>query len=279
MTSPVALTDLRLPPILQRSPQMTHRQINWFAKLTCLGVFCLLASPLAAQPGQGVKIEPYTGPPILLPVPAEPPKPSPVSTTETTRKHENGKLWIKHTITRYSDDSIVSNGPYSEYFETGKIFVEGAYSQDAATGVWTYYHPGGAVAKKVTFKKGRPDGTVEVYREDGSLLSKRVFKEGKRAGSWETFASDGKQLKQLETYNDGKPDGVLKVWFENGNLEREINFKQGKRDGVSTEWYETGVKKVEVHFKDGKRDGPFIRWTSTGDKSEQTYKDGKRVRN
>ena len=237
---------------------------------------CLAAS-LAMLFSAGNAAAQSDGGTILLPVPEAGPPPSVVNTRTDKDKYEDGTPRIERTVTRYSDDSLVSNGDYREYYRTGTLFVEGSFSKGRPDGEWVYYHPTGELTKKVTFKKGQPDGKVEVLRADGTTLAEREYAAGKRAGVWKTYAEGGEQVLQEQSYANGKADGVWKTWFEDGTLQREVSFKAGERDGVSTEWDESGTKRGEVSYKAGKRDGPSIRWSSTGEKTERTYKAGKLV--
>ena len=239
----------------------------------------LAASPtLAQQRGtKRVKIEPYTGPAVFLAEPEEAPDPRFVENRVSKETYEDGTVRVERSVSRYSDDSFVSEGPYSEYYQSGQLFVEGTYRNGAPNGEWTYYHPSGEIAKRVTFKAGQPEGVVESRRPDGTLIARREYLGGKRHGEWKNYAENGEQLRLESSYKAGVPDGVWKTWFPNGQLRRDMTFKEGRRDGVTKEWYESGAKRAEVSFSAGLRDGPSIRWTADGKKTEQVFRGGKLV--
>ena len=217
----------------------------------------LLAVPSAlAQDGaktsrrESAKIEAYTGPPIFLPTGETPPPPAQVQSkvvkenfpdTETPR--------FERRVVRFSDNSIVSDGPHKEFYSNGELYVSGEYTLGKAVGKWTYYHPNGEVAKEVTYKNGKPDGAVVVHSPEGKPISRREYAEGRRVGKWEVFTPDGEQKLREEQYAEGKADGLFKVWYTNGQLQREVNFVAGKRDGVATEYSRVGEKRAEVNFR------------------------------
>ena len=226
----------------------------------------------------GVKIEPYTGEPILLEEPEAPPEPRIVEPrVKKTTKFEDGSPRIEREVARYSDDSFVSNGSYKEFYQSGQVFVEGNFELGTRVDVWTYYHENGKVAKKVSYKDGVPEGEVQILRDDGTLKAKRLYKAGKRHGDWLAYDDTGEQVLREQHYVDGKPDGVWKQWYESGKPWRETPFKDGKRHGQATEWREDGSKRAEVNFKEGLRDGLTISWSASGEKVEQRFEAGKRI--
>lgn len=223
-----------------------------------------------------VKIEPYTGPPIFLPEDEPPPPPKEVESrvvketfpgTETVR-FERGVL-------RMSDDSILNDGDHKEFYSNGNIYVTGEFDHGVATGEWTYHHPNGELAKKVTYVQGRPNGKIEVFGEEGKLVARREYKNGLRVGQWDTYSADGEQKIREDHYRDGKANGVFKVWYSSGQLRREVTFAKGKQDGVAREWSQSGEKRAEINYKDGLKHGKATVWRLDGKVIKQTYNMGK----
>jgi antitoxin component YwqK of YwqJK toxin-antitoxin module len=243
--------------------------------------FSLVAAVLMLTPGlvlaQGAKIEPYTGEPIYLESPPAPVPAKEVENSVKTEKYDNGKVWIERGVTRFSDNSLVSNGVYKEFYRDGQQFVEGQFTDGVPTGEWTYWRPNGQVAKKVTHKQGQPDGQVELLREDGTLAARKEFQLGKRNGQWETFDATGEKPLTEEHYAGGKPDGTWKWWYESGQLMRQTTFVDGKIDGEAAEWAEDGTQRAVANFKAGKRQGLSTQWMADGQKVEQMYDEGKPV--
>lgn len=248
-------------------------------------------------------IEPYTGPPIYLDEGEKPPTAQIVETSLQSDKYANGKLRMERSVTRFSDDTLESNGLYREFFENGQLFVEGEYEKNKMTGKWTYYHRNGEVAKTVTYVAGKPDGVVETRDESGKLLSRQEYKEGVRGGEWTRYLigkspkTADEQSGQTDTeqgdaektdaepvqvreehYLEGKPDGVWRSWSPSGRPLQQASFKAGVRDGAMIEWDAAGEKRIEANFVAGKRQGLTRVWTTDGKVIEQHYEDDKVVR-
>src|SRR4051812_49354817 len=100
-----------------------NRSIEFLTALTCGLIVCLgLASISNAQSGRdssagmpedGVKIEPYKGPPILLDEPEQVAVQTKIVNTQTIpEKLGDGK--VEREVARYSDNSFAANGFYRE---------------------------------------------------------------------------------------------------------------------------------------------------------------------
>lgn len=273
------------------------RGIGLFSLILTLGLVYLGAGPVAAQdveteptaeedtpevvPQQeSVTIEPYTGPPIYLPEPVEPPPAKRVESKSVTDYYDpetKEKARIVRTVVRFSDDSIKSDGEYKEFYRDGQLFVEGQYNLGMRSGEWKYYHSDGSEAKTVIYKDGQVDGAFEVRRADGTLKAKREFSNGKRNGDWVIYADSGEQPLIESHYKDGQPNGVWQVWYSDGTQRRQIPFADGKQNGTLIEWDEEGNKRAEVSFSEGVRDGVARAWAKDGRVIEQTYSEGKLV--
>lgn len=238
----------------------------------------MMATGPAEAQDKSSTVEAYTGPPILLPEPEAPPAPRIVEQrVKKVEKFDNGEPRIIREVARYSDDSMVGNGSYKEYYQSGQLFVSGAYKLGLRVGDWTYHHNSGEEAKKVTYVDGKPDGKVEVRRADGTLQAQEEYKNGKRHGTWISYDATGEQKLRESIYDDGKPDGVWKSWYPNGQQQREITFAGGTQNGQATEWDKEGVKRGEATFVDGKRDGETTEWRPDGSVIKRTFKAGKLV--
>ncbi len=227
---------------------------------------------------ESVTIEPYTGPPIYLPEDEAPPPPIEVESTVVKENFPGTEtVRFERRVVKYSDNSIVSDGPHKEFFSNGELYVEGEFDKGKAVGKWVYHHPNGTVAKEVTYEDGRPDGEVKLFNEEGKLVARREYVEGQRNGVWETYSEDGEQKLREETYKDGKADGAFRTWYTNGQLRQETQFVDGKLEGLATEWTRVGDKRAEVNFKNGVKDGPSKLWQTDGKVIEQNFAEGKPV--
>ena len=226
------------------------------------------------------KIEPYTGPPIYLPDTPEPPPATIVDRQVAAPlvKYEDGSIHIERQVTRYSDNRIVNDGAYREYFPNGQVFVEGQYQEGKQEGEWTYWYENGQNNRIVTYKAGLPDGTWEVFREDGTKQAVRSYLEGRRHGEWTRFDPTGERPYRTFGYQNGLAHGEWKQWHPNGVQQNVITFDGGRRHGVTIEWDEEGNKRLESNYQDGQPHGETTRWNPDGSKSIQTYENGRLIR-
>lgn len=262
-----------------------------FGRMACLAVLVMSAGVTrswaadAKSSGAGtsggrpesVKIEPYTGEPIMLTEVTQVAKPTIVAHETLKEKYEDGTIRVERDIAKYSDDNFAADGNYREYHPNGKPFIEGQFKEGRQTGDWTYYFDNGQVNRKVTYVDGKQNGSWDVFRADGTLAAKRGFKDGLRDGAWATYDATGKQQLTEEHYAAGKKDGEWKVFFPDGKIKQQASFKDDKRDGTSAEWDEKGQKLVEANYKGDKLDGAVTRFLPDGKKVVLTYKEGKFV--
>jgi len=224
-----------------------------------------------------IEVTPYTGPPIFLDEPEPQPDATFVSKRVDSEKYPDGKIRYEREIALYSDNRLVPEGFYREFYPNGQKFAEGQYVKGRQDGEWTYWHENGTVARKVTYRDGLPDGVWDVIRADGTLSAKRSYKAGKRDGTWIIYDETGQQPLREEQYADGLADGVWKVWFPNGQLRTQMTFKQGNRHGPASEWDEKGGQRATITYIDGLVDGEATLWTPDGKKIVQHYDKGKLV--
>ncbi len=122
------------------------------------------AGSLFAQSGAEVAVEPYKGEAVYLPEPAAPPPASEVGGREmvSQKYEESEQIHVERGVLKFSDDTFVNDGPYREFYADGQLFVEGEFERGKQIGEWTYHHPTGKVAKKVTYvtAAGRRGGSV-----------------------------------------------------------------------------------------------------------------------
>ena len=191
--------------------------------------------------------------PVYLEELAEEPPPAVVRHRKAQAKFDNGQLRLEREEALLSDDTVVSDGAYIEYYEDGQKFCQGEYENGVINGEWTYWHPNGQVCKVIQYKKGKPDGAIEVFRADGTLDGLQSYSNGVRDGEWISYYEDGKTPKIKLTIIDGKLDGERTTYFPNGKPKQETHFAGGVLDGTVTEYNEAGKKVGEATFEKGQR--------------------------
>ncbi|MEM8947135.1 MAG: toxin-antitoxin system YwqK family antitoxin [Planctomycetota bacterium] len=220
----------------------------------------ILLLMLALMPSAGIAIgQESASEPIYLEEP-EPEPPARAGKRRTIKeKYDDDSVRVERQIVKLSDDRIVNDGKYIEYYPDGKKYVEGSYKMGAFDGDWQYWFPNGQLCKKVTFKLGRTDGQWEVFDQEGTRTAQQSYREGRRHGKWISYFEGGEQQLFEVTYEDGKPVGERITYFETGQKRTVIPFKDGKFHGTMVEYDESGTKIAELDFKDGKREGKVRR--------------------
>ncbi|HZZ26383.1 MAG TPA: toxin-antitoxin system YwqK family antitoxin [Pirellulales bacterium] len=225
------------------------------------------SSPGASTPAMAASTEKKVPPPTFVGV-------MPYETF-----YPDKKVKVHRTVKRYSDDSFIDDGLYTEYYPNGQKLLEGNYIDGKKDGAWHMWWDNGQEAKVENYVAGQLDGQWTVYTPQGLKDSDVSFKAGKRDGRWVTYAADGKQLKEQTDYHEGKPDGASVAWNADGKKISEVHFAHGQLDGVQQQWFPNGQLQVQKEFKGGKLNGKAIQWNDKGEKlQEQDFADGKPVK-
>ena len=138
----------------------------------------------------------------------------------------NRYLKIQYMAKRFSDDSLVRSGEYTEYYPNGQPFCRGEYLDGARTGEWTFWHVNGKEAKKGAYSADRPEAT------------------------WMVFDTEGRKARE-ESYQQGVPHGPWREWHSNGQASAQWEFREGRRHGSSVRWDQNGKKVHESQYRDG----------------------------
>ena len=190
---------------------------------------------------------------VYLKEPADEPPPALVRRQKIQGKYEGGEIRLEREVAILSDDTLVSDGTYVEYYPGGEKFCEGTYESGVITGQWSYWHPNGQLCKKLTFKQGRPVGSFQVFRADGTLEAVQSYKDGVRDGEWSSYFEDGKTPKFQSKIVDGKIEGERTLYYPDGTVKQKATFAGGALNGVVEEFDETGKKIAEATFENGQR--------------------------
>ncbi|HYO25630.1 MAG TPA: toxin-antitoxin system YwqK family antitoxin [Lacipirellulaceae bacterium] len=239
---------------------------------------CVAGASSAHAQAAGAPGAPQATDPIYLPEPEPQPAPVEVTSGRLPETYEDGTKRTEREVLKLSDDSIVNNGAYVEYFPNGTKFAEGRFDHGVHDGAWSFWHDNGQLCKTVNFIKGMADGAWDVFRADGTLEAKKSYKNNKRDGQWFLYHEDGKTPKVEENYVDGLRDGVSRFYYADGKLQRELHFKNNQMDGPFTEWDAAGRKVAEVNFREGKRHGKLTMHRPDGTTIDQTYDNGRLLR-
>lgn len=126
-------------------------------------------------------------------------------------------------------DSRIPTGLRREWHPTGKLWIEGSYSNGARVGTWQEWYPDGTLRFEGTYKNDLLYGTETWFYPDG----KKEWEIGRVAGV---------------------RDGEERWWHGNGEIRRAGRYREGRRDGTFSVFGESG----ELSFRGEYRAGDLV---------------------
>jgi hypothetical protein len=108
---------------------------------------------------------------------------APAPPREIAESYPSGAVKVRYSL----DDDGRRNGPYSEYFEDGRVKIRTAYRAGELEGAYEAFDPKGAVLQKSNYQKGLLHGSYYEKSEDGVREVKAAFRGGKKHGAVEVL--------------------------------------------------------------------------------------------
>ncbi|HEV3416454.1 MAG TPA: toxin-antitoxin system YwqK family antitoxin, partial [Pirellulales bacterium] len=175
----------------------------------------------------------------------------------------------RRNVKLYSDNSVVADGLYTEWYPNGKKSLEGEYVDGLKQGPWKVWYDNGKLCRTENYLNGKLEGTWKIYHDDGTLKAEETYRDNKRDGRWIAYDSLGKLPNDQRDYKAGVPSGVWIHYFADGKKDTEKHFVDGEREGEQTDWYENGQIKRVQRFKNDRLNGKEVRWKKTGEKEKE----------
>ena len=88
---------------------------------------------------------------------------------------ERGEIKVL-SQTLYEDS--IKNGPYREFFSSGKIKQTGQYENDKPIGKWQRYSANGYMDQSVRYKYGEKHGWAMDYNDKGEIVNRSLYFKG-----------------------------------------------------------------------------------------------------
>jgi len=182
---------------------------------------------------------------------------------------------------------------FTEWFENGKIAIQGNYSFNKPVNQWVYYYRDGHKKSVEETKNGvnylnefwMPDslhtqtiingnGEMQTYYTTGTLKEWYNYKNGLKNGDFEEWSVYG-YLTLEGSFLDGEKDGQWTYSYYTGDKEKVSNYKNGKLNGPYHYYYDNGKVNVEGNYKDGEKEGEWTWYTNSGSRDMQgKFKNG-----
>lgn len=85
-----------------------------------------------------------------------------------------------------------------EFYDTGKVKMEGGMKDDKMEGEWKAYFPDGRMQSKGTFKDGKRTGEACAWQSNGNLYYEGYYKDGNHCGHWKWYDEQGNLQKEVD---------------------------------------------------------------------------------
>jgi antitoxin component YwqK of YwqJK toxin-antitoxin module len=139
-----------------------------------------------------------------------------------------------------------AHGPSTRWADGQRLF-DGGLRDGQQHGLWTWYHPTGAVMLQGRWVDGVKDGVWRGWNPHGELVGHYELRMG--TGSTMIWRADGSVLLR-GAYVEGKKHGLWQQLGEDGSLVGEYTIEHG--NGLELEWWSPGVLKFESRLEDGR---------------------------
>ncbi|MEN9700570.1 MAG: hypothetical protein RLZZ301_1768 [Bacteroidota bacterium] len=135
-------------------------------------------------------------------------------------------------------------GVYQTFFESGRMQSEGFYDHDVSVGTWKSWHLNGELASLYVYdlESAHPfTPSKKEWAENGQLtLDQQLDVSG--TGTLYEWTSSGVKIHEVDIVMLDRTAGTERYWFENGQLQYTHNFRKDA-DTCFIEYYKNGQLK------------------------------------
>lgn len=202
-----------------------------------------------------------------------------------TRKGELEKIEVyENGMLKKDDAQVALLDIRKEFYENGKLKLEGSYRDGKKNGTFRSYDENGNQSGALIYENnvvlaegqldslGRRQGPWKIYYPDGVVRAEGGYINGLKDGPWVYFFNS-KKIEQKGSYKEDLPYGNWQWFYADGQLHRDEYYRRGKEDGHAVEYDSLGVVINEGDFVDGLKSGLWK--LSVNDHTEQgEYLDG-----
>lgn len=177
------------------------------------------------------------------------------------------------------DENGLKQGPWQEFYLTGRLQAEGSYTNDEKTGLWKYYfengileqigaydskglakgewkwyYPNKQLRRVENFYEDINQGEMVEYASDSTIMLKGTYVDGRREGPW---LQNVNGYRDKGDYLDDVREGYWKSYYPNGNLYFEGKYVDDYPDGVQIWYYENGNIMEKGSYSMGLKNGEW----------------------
>lgn len=145
---------------------------------------------------------------------------APGGQTLLTKYYGPGKLKRELTI----DNRRMKQRSFSQ---KGSLTEEGSYRDQKKEGVWTEFHPNGAVKSRITWHKNKKHGPAEQYDSKGMKIAHYSYYADQPHGPYFAYHPNG-SIKEQGRYEHGQKNGKWKIYDASGRPQSVGTLRHGK---------------------------------------------------
>ncbi len=167
----------------------------------------------------------------------------------------------------------VKDDLWTYYYPSGKKEQEGKYRNNQPFGVWVWYYPNGVVKRRENYNAfGKLEGTMTEYDSLGNEIARGDYYSGMQEGEWFYQVGD---FKEEGSFAQGLPTGLWHHYYKNGKLAFVGAFEDGEPKGRHTWYHQNGIKKESGKYVGGVKHGVWRTFDKMGEVTEEIqYKNG-----
>ena len=174
----------------------------------------------------------------------------------------------------YLTDNGVKNGLYQIFYESGKLWQFGDYSNGQMTNEWSVNNSHGVLIQDSYYIKNKLQGQQKYYYPNGNLKQLLCFKEGVLNGIAQLYSNQGYltkgSLSETISFKDGLKDGRYIKFNEEADSVILGNFKSDLSSGVWRHYDENGILvKEEKYINDITQNSLY--YFDSGELKKQTF--------
>lgn len=127
----------------------------------------------------------------------------------------------------YTNDYDSDQRTYWSYYNDGTLKDFSSYVKDKQVGLEERYYDSGKIYYRGTYSNGLKEGTETYWHKNGNKSEETIFASGNANGARTLWYEDGKVFR-VDNYKNGKEHGVNTQYHPNGNKQWETIYDMGK---------------------------------------------------
>lgn len=113
-------------------------------------------------------------------------------------EHSPDDWWNCKLLTTVKTGKDEKHGPWTSWFPSGQMQLQGAYEHDLQVGKFTWWHSNGQRALEGSFDRGKQDGSWTWWHANGQKSIEGEYAHGNPSGRWTWWHEDGRVVQSAD---------------------------------------------------------------------------------